>query len=163
MNWKVNQKVASGICASLAGVILVFTCHSAMAQWAWKDDQGHTVFSDQPPPSGIPKGRILKSPGASFTPTPAGDANPLPAATDGDAKPKSLAEQNLEFNKRIKDNQEAAKKAADAQAAAQAKQQNCANTKTALAHASRPPTLRAIGSTSMTAKDRQRPRARKPR
>ena len=122
MNRKVSRKVRSGVYASLASLVLMFSCHTAMAQWAWKDDAGHTVFSDQPPPSGIAKTRILKSPGASFTPAPGPDTSTAASSSgDADAKPKSLAEQNLEFNKRIKDNQEAAKKAADLQATADAK------------------------------------------
>jgi hypothetical protein len=136
MNRKVNRKVAAGLCATLVCAVLALSCNTAMAQWAWKDDQGHTVFSDQPPPAGMPKTRILKSPGGSFSPTPAaaGDAPAAASSADGDSKPKSLAEQNLEFNKRLKDNQDAAKKAAEAQAQADQKKQHCADSRTALAN-----------------------------
>jgi hypothetical protein len=60
-------------------------------------------------------------------PAPAADPNAPDAS-----KPKSLADQDLEFKKRLKDNADAAKKAQEAQAAADAKQQRCAQARTAL-------------------------------
>ena len=119
-----------------AGLLCALVCQGASAQWAWKDDGGHTVFSDQPPPSGIPRAHIIRSPsGASPAPTAtAADTPPASsgdAAGPGDTKPKTLADQNLEFNKRLKDNAEAAKKAQDAQTAKDANAQRCADNKTA--------------------------------
>jgi hypothetical protein len=37
---------------------------AASAQWQWLDQDGHKVFSDQPPPPNVPPNRILKQPGA---------------------------------------------------------------------------------------------------
>jgi hypothetical protein len=111
-----------------AGLLCALVCQGAAAQWAWKDDAGHTVFSDQPPPPNIPRAHIIRSPSGG-SPAPAAADTPAASSGDaaaaGDSKPKSLAEQNMEFNKRLKDNAEAAKKAQDAQAAKDANAQRC--------------------------------------
>ncbi len=101
---------ASISCAAL--IVCAATLPSlACAQWVWKDDQGHMVMSDQPPPKDVPESRIVRSPsGRSLTPAP---ATPAPAAADGDNKPKTLAEQDADFKKRQKDAAEAAKKQSD--------------------------------------------------
>jgi len=91
----------------------------AWAQWMWKDDQGHTVISDQPPPTSVPQARILRTP----TNRPVG-----PSAGDSDAeKTKSLADQDLEFKKRQKELADAYKKQQDDAAKDQANQQRCAS------------------------------------
>ncbi len=125
-----NRTLLMGI----AGALCALAVQGASAQWAWKDDAGHTVFSDQPPPNNIPASHIVKSPTGSSAsssmtaaPAPAADPNAPDAS-----KPKSLADQDLEFKKRLKDNADAAKKAQEAQAAADAKQQRCAQARTAL-------------------------------
>jgi transcription elongation factor len=121
-----------------AGLLCVLACQGAAAQWAWKDDAGHTVFSDQPPPSNIPRAHIIRSPSGA-TPVVAPAAADTPPASSGDAtpagdsKPKSLAEQDLEFKKRLKDNADAAKKAQEAQAAKEANAQRCADARAAQA------------------------------
>jgi hypothetical protein len=93
------------------GAVLVLAClpHLALAQWVWKDDQGHTVYSDQAPPSSVPLSRILKQPGRSAPPAAASDD----ASKDDAAKVKSVADQDLDFKKRQKDSADAAKKSAD--------------------------------------------------
>ena len=129
-----NRKVLIGA----AGLLCALAFQGAAAQWAWKDDGGHTVFSDQPPPSGIPRARIIRSPsGATPVSTPAAADTPPASSGDGagpnDTKPKSLAEQNMEFNKRLKDNAEAAKKAQDAQTTKDANAQRCSDARAAQA------------------------------
>src|SRR5271157_5328137 len=91
------------------GIALAIAClpHIALAQWVWKDDQGHTVISDQPPPATVPLSRVIKQPGRT---SPAS----APASDDDkkdDAKTKSLADQDLDYKKRQKDSADAAKKA----------------------------------------------------
>ncbi|MDP3190416.1 MAG: DUF4124 domain-containing protein [Rhodoferax sp.] len=36
---------------------------SAMAQWAWTDDEGRPIFSDRAPSTSVPEKRIFKRPG----------------------------------------------------------------------------------------------------
>jgi type IV secretory pathway VirB10-like protein len=43
---------------------------SAMAQWAWTDDEGKPIFSDRAPSTSVPEKRIFKRPGpARLNPT----------------------------------------------------------------------------------------------
>ncbi len=93
---------------------------AAFAQWMWKDDAGHTVYSDQPPPTSVPQSRILRTPSGRATPEPASGAEPTDAT-----KPKSLAEQDLEFKKHQKELAEASKKDQEEAARKQANQERC--------------------------------------
>lgn len=114
----------------VAGTLVVGTAH---AQWIWKDEAGHVVASDQPPPTSVPLSRILKSPkqrAADLSPSPAGkEGEPRDAAKADVPKsdaPKSLAERDLEFRQHQKEAAEAAKKAEAEAARAKAMQENCA-------------------------------------
>ena len=84
----------------------------AQAQWAWRDANGTVVFSDQPPPASVKSNQIVRQPRAAAAAVPADDA---PAAKPSEAArpaaPKSLAERELDFQKRQKENAEAAAKA----------------------------------------------------
>jgi hypothetical protein len=53
---------------------------SAMAQWAWTDEEGRTVFSDRAPPISVPEKRIFKRPGPAKL-SPAQESAPI-AGTD---------------------------------------------------------------------------------
>ena len=117
--------------SSLVAVLLTLSlATSAHAQWIWKDEAGHVVASDQPPPIGTPQSRIVKEPRAR-------PAAPAPAAPDKDAKdkdaPKSLADRELESRQRQKEAAEAAKKADDDAARARAMQDNCTSVRGNLA------------------------------
>jgi hypothetical protein len=123
--------------AALAIVLGAF-CQIALAQWVWKDEAGHTVYSDQPPPPNVSKAHIMKSPGASsvdpLAPAPAAPA-PADSAADGNspAHPKSLAEQDLDYKKRQKDAAEAAKKKSEEDAKTAQNAQRCEASRQALA------------------------------
>lgn len=113
--------------ASLAAVTIVvaslLASAPAAAQWVWKDEAGHVVASDQPPPFNTPASRIIKQPRASTA-----AASSLPAASTVPAKsegPKSLADRDLDAKQQEKANAEAARKAADDATRAQALQDNC--------------------------------------
>lgn len=63
--------------------LLVFIFASAVhalagAQWKWIDEAGRPVYSDQPPPPGVPPHRIQRQPGA-VSPAAVPDAPPVPA------------------------------------------------------------------------------------
>ncbi|MCX8004747.1 MAG: DUF4124 domain-containing protein [Burkholderiaceae bacterium] len=96
----------------------------ALAQWAWRDENGRVVYSDRPPPANVRSDRILRQPSAPAVGTPAeeprGDAK-----GDGKAAPKSLAERELEFRKRQQERAEAEKKQAETQAREEARAREC--------------------------------------
>jgi len=83
----------------------------ARAQWMWKDDQGHTIVSDQGPPSSVPNSRILRSPSGtqSFSPPASGSEDNASDASK-DTQDKTAAEKEMDFQKRQKDAADAARK-----------------------------------------------------
>ncbi len=109
----------------LIGLALATASSTAFGQWVWKDEGGHVVASDQPPPMNVPPGSILKQPrprsGARAPANaPAADANV--AKTDA---PKSLADRELESKQHAKEAAEAAKKSDEDAARAKALKDNC--------------------------------------
>ena len=100
------------------GLVAATYALPAASQWAWRDDTGRTVYSDRPPPASIKSEQILRQPGAQTF----GTANSNPAAgADGKAdakdpaKPKTLAEREMDFRKRMQESAEAEKKQAEEQ------------------------------------------------
>ncbi len=118
-------------CATrVLAITTLLVATSASAQWVWKDEGGHVVASDQPPPTSVPQSRIVKQPSARAQATPSASAGgPAPAA---DA-PKSLADRELESRQRDKEQAEASKKAEEEATRARAMQDNCASVRGNLA------------------------------
>jgi hypothetical protein len=126
-----------------AGMLVAFLCvaGSAHAQWVWKDELGHTVISDQPPPATVPASRIVKQPRGESLSAPSapvagtdGDAPNAPGAPKNDAaKPKSLADQEKDYEKRQKAAADAQKKTDEAAAQQQQKQAACTEARHGLA------------------------------
>ncbi len=99
---------------------LAFT--GAQAQWSWRDANGRTVYSDQPPPPEIDVAHILRQPGAVATPP----RDPDPAAPQAATPSRpSLADQELEFRKRRDERQKAEQKQAEEAQAATVRADNC--------------------------------------
>ncbi len=123
--------MADRIVPLLAAVLaLSLWAAPAGAQWMWKDEAGHTLASDQPPPAGTPESRILKQPKArtvAIAPTPAAPIAPKENA------PKSLAERELDARQRQKEVADATRKADDDASKSKALQDNCAAVKGNLA------------------------------
>lgn len=108
--------------AALA-LISVLYCLPAAAQWAWRDDKGRTVYSDQAPPPNIKSEQILRQPSnQTFGTVPGQDVDAKEAAKAG---PKTLAEREMELRKRQQERAEADKKQAEEQAQSQARAQEC--------------------------------------
>jgi len=118
--------------ALLAGLGLVA---AAAAQWAWKDETGHTVFSDVPPPPSIKPADIIRQPSPQLPSEPRddpdrpADAVPAPAAPAA-AAPSSpprptVADQEQAFRKRMKDRADAERKQAEASAQASRDAEDC--------------------------------------
>jgi hypothetical protein len=123
-----------GVLAVLCGAASL-----ASAQWAWRDEHGRTVYSDQPPPATVRAKDVLRQP-ASAPPNESSDSNnadapsasnpaaaPSPSSRAAPAAPQppTMAERELEFRKRQKERAEAEKKLADAQAEAARKAEDC--------------------------------------
>lgn len=127
------------------GLALLFTAGLAQAQFVWVAPNGTRHYSDQPPPPGTPRARILKAPGlptislqapsaqAATVPAPkqalpATSTVPAPAPVHPAGKPKgppTLAEREADFRKRRTDNQEAELKAQEQARVEAAKTERC--------------------------------------
>jgi hypothetical protein len=114
------MRMGAGILAAAIGLVTLAALPAdAFAQWMWKDDAGHTVISDQPPPTSVPESRILRTPSGHAS----GPAAPAPGADA--AKPNSLADQDVEFKKRQKEMADASKKQQDEAAKNKLTQDHC--------------------------------------
>lgn len=110
----------------------------AQAQWQWLDDTGRKVFSDRPPPPGVPEKKVLHRPAGAAAPTKMasntaqpGDSAAHPATTTASttaasdsAKPDS-ADPELEKKKAEQEAEQARQKQATEQKQAQQRQANC--------------------------------------
>ncbi len=106
----------------------------ACAQYVWLNEKGVKQYSDMPPPSSIPKSRILKEAGmtvrASPQEAPASGEPTTNSATDAttaakEKTPMTFAEKNADFQKRKIEQAEKDKKAADLEKVAADKAKNC--------------------------------------
>ncbi|MFZ6753516.1 DUF4124 domain-containing protein [Undibacterium sp. Dicai25W] len=114
----------------LALLSTFFACASACAQYVWVDEHGNKQFSDTPPPSSVPKNRILKGKNLIDSNTDTGDASSSSKAADTPRqKTDSIASRNEDYNKRKAEQAEKDKKAAEAQQAANDKSKNCERVK----------------------------------
>jgi hypothetical protein len=110
---------------------------AALAQWAWKDDNGRIVYSDRPPPATVKADRIVRQPSSAQAVMPAQSAPASEAAaTPADSRPaaassapKNVAEQEMEFQKRQQQRADAERKAQEEQARAAAKAAECERAK----------------------------------
>ncbi|RJG20813.1 DUF4124 domain-containing protein [Massilia cavernae] len=117
----------------LAGAALLAAAGMANAQYVWIDEKGIKQFSDRSPPSSIPDKNILKAPGrqpVALVPTDvdaqakaAADAKTAAAAAK--AAPLTVAERNMDFNKRAAEKAERDKKAAEEAKMKAAVAENC--------------------------------------
>jgi hypothetical protein len=126
--------------AIVLSVLAGLAASPAAAQWAWKDDNGRTVYSDRPPPSSVKADRIVRQPASSQTVLPpssvgAGEAQGRPpegkseTAAMTSSAPKSTAEQEMEFRKRQQERADAEKKAQGEQQKLAAKAADCERAK----------------------------------
>jgi len=134
---------------------------TAQAQWAWRDANGEVTYSDSPPPSDVSRSNILReptsvstssadtspapatpsapSPGVSPTPVSPGAGaaaspppRPTPQANKPNAAPKTLAEQDADFRKRLAEQQKAEEKQEQDEAQASQRTEACAQAKSYL-------------------------------
>jgi len=141
----------------LVALIVASSFGTAQAQWAWRDANGEITYSDSPPPADVSRSNILhqptgvsassedtsaaspSAPSASTTPpavspragTPAAPPPPPPAqANKPNPAPKTLAEQEADFRKRLAEQQKAEEKQAQDEAQASQRTDACNQAKT---------------------------------
>ena len=117
----------------LATVAMTCVASLAQAQYVWIDAKGIKQFSDRSPPSSIPDKNILKAPGRPLVSVAPGDLSELappapaaPAAENANKAAPSVADRNVEFNKRVSEKAAAGKKAAEEAQLKAAKAEQCA-------------------------------------
>lgn len=86
--------------------------------YQYKDASGKTVISDRPPPAGKAPLRTIQDAGEA-------GGGSAPAANGAAASPKSLADREMEFKKRQKEQKEAADKAQKEAADKAARKDDC--------------------------------------
>lgn len=112
-------------------ITLAFASLTAEAQWAWRDDKGGMVYSDQPPPPGTAPSKIVKSPnGTSDSAKPSAPVSEVPAASSATPAKKSTAELEADFRKRQMERAAAEKKSDEEAKRTSQKSANCERAKT---------------------------------
>lgn len=122
------MKIVLRLATSAVAAAFALAAAPVHAQWMWKDEGGHVIASDMPPPPGTPSSRIMKSPRAGPPPRQVADAPATDQAKPDAAKaeaPKSLADRDLDYKQREKERAEAAKKSDEEATKAKALQENC--------------------------------------
>jgi type IV secretory pathway VirB10-like protein len=134
-----QQDTKHGFAALVAAAMALAWALPAVAQWAWRDENGRQVYSDRPPPASIKPSQITQQPSRQVViPIPAAPA----AGTDDAAKaaapdakaaqpaaPKTTAEREMEFRKRQQERADSEKKAQEEQQKASAKAAECERAK----------------------------------
>jgi hypothetical protein len=116
----------------LSVLAALMLCTSAQAQWKWRDSKGGIQYSDLPPPLGTPQKDILQRPTA-LAPV----VKPIPAAasaagTVASAPAVATVDPELEAQRKLLEQQQAAKRKADEAAAEQVRAQNCESARAGL-------------------------------
>lgn len=137
-----NRRCQSPRSAALAVALMtVLFASGASAQWAWKDDTGRMVYSNQPPPASVKGTQIVRQPGGAPTARSSGPVygepeRPAAPATSGDTPassatptastgPKTYAERDADFRKRQQERADAERKAQEDQQRATQKAAEC--------------------------------------
>lgn len=130
------MKLAHKLLLAAASAAALACSMPASAQWAWRDEAGKMVYSDQPPPQSVPAKNIVRKPPAAAagraraaggTAAAADDAKAQPsAATPASAAPApTVAAREIESRQRQQQLAEAEKKAASEEAQRAQVAENC--------------------------------------
>lgn len=112
------------LAASAIAMTTIALSGTAFAQYVWLDERGIKQFSDMPPPASVPANRVLKQPRGGTIP--ATSPAEIGAAATPSTKPElTIAEKNAEFRKRMTEQAEKEKKAADETRVASEKAKRC--------------------------------------
>lgn len=122
----------------LLALLVAGLCQAQIYQW--KDENGKTVFSDKPPVGQKRPSRTIEAPPPSAATEPAAPASTpvaspaaAEAANPGSNKPRSVADQEMEFRKRQKQARESQLKTEKAQGEAAEKNDYCTQARRNLA------------------------------
>jgi hypothetical protein len=110
----------------LAAAALMLVAGLAQAQYVWIDEKGIKQFSDRSPPPSVPAKDILKQPGRQPMVPVQDQPATAPVAEPVKKAPPTIAERNVEYNKRAGEKAEQGKKAAAEAQAKAAKAEQCA-------------------------------------
>jgi len=116
----------------LSVLTALMLCTSAQAQWKWRDAKGGVYYSDLPPPLGTPEKDILQRPTAVTPVVKPGPAAASAAGTLASAPAVATVDPELEARRKLLEQQQAAKRKADEDAAEQVRAQNCENARAGL-------------------------------
>lgn len=115
---------------------LALISSSAFAQYVWINDKGVKQFSDKPPPTSVPRSKILKAPHMSSlkNSSTVNEESSTPEKSNLTElekleKPKTVANKNEDFNKRKQEREEAEKKSLDEQKLKAENQKQCERAK----------------------------------
>jgi hypothetical protein len=115
----------------LTAVIGATLALPAAAQWKWRDANGHTQYSDTPPPPSVADKDILQRPASANA---AAARRTIPAASEpvaaASAPPAPKVDSELEAKRKKTEQDVADKKKADDAKTAEARAANCARAKT---------------------------------
>lgn len=115
------------VLAALLGATLALP---AAAQWKWRDQNGHTQYSDTPPPPSIADKDILQRPGGTSTAARAAAvAAPASAASGAPALAPKGADTELDAKRKKTEQDAEDKKKADEAKLAAARAENCTRAK----------------------------------
>jgi hypothetical protein len=116
----------------ILAVMFAFAATASAQMYRWVDKDGRVHYTSTPPPPGV-KSRTLRAPSASAPAAAPDDAAKDTGAKDAAKGPLTPAEQEQEFRKRQLEAQKAREKETLAAKEAEAKQENCARARGALA------------------------------
>ena len=125
---------------AFGAVLALSLSNPALAQWKWKDKNGHVQYSDLPPPQSVGDADILQRPSGStarrsaaptFTPNSA-QALAASAASAANGAPAKPAETELDAKRRKAAEEEAAKRRAEEEKNNAARAENCQRAKSQL-------------------------------
>jgi hypothetical protein len=121
-----NNIYAARSLRAIAGGALLLFASFAHAQYVWIDEKGLKQFSDRPPPPTIPLKNIIKAPNHSALAVPGAEAAAGDAKVAVETKaPPSLADRNVDYKKRAKEQAEKDAKSQEEEKDKTAKKENC--------------------------------------
>ncbi len=130
------SRIRQTVC-QIAVFALIAASLPVLGQWQWTDSAGKMVFSDRAPPPEVPDKAIRKRPKAAGAADPAPAASGpsiMPAASAASAPPIRRTDSALAAKAKQAEQTELAQRGAQQARLRQARADNCARAKSALAH-----------------------------
>lgn len=120
---------STGFARLAVALVLSISANVALAQYIWLDSKGVKQYSDMPPPASVPNNKILKSPGSAMRAAPEKSSDePEKDAEMTKKAPPTLADKNVDFQKRRIAQAEKDKEAEQKSQQAADRKKNCERT-----------------------------------